>query len=130
MEIVCCPAHNNKMFDETLPEEWNMALAYMKRIDELLTVCSRAQIENNGLLWSRTLQALHKEVYPKLKPKERVEADKFKTAMLVEVQVSRKTKFIHTKFLLDYELYLRDKLEERSMLTPKPSDPRWAAANR
>ena len=62
--------------DYEAEEEWNMAFAYFKRLDFLLTMCSEYQIKGDGLKWFEVLRALYKEIYPKLKPELKKEADK------------------------------------------------------
>jgi len=102
--------------EEFQKEEWNMAMAYFQRIDDLLTLCDRYQMENKMLYWYKTLIALYKELYPKMSPEEK----EIINAKLISMRnhIFSSKRISHHPFL-DFELFLRMFMERKSMLTPK-----------
>ena len=49
---------------------FNMALAYLKRIDRLLYMCSMASMSGDIERWNTTLRAVYRELAIKLSSKE------------------------------------------------------------
>lgn len=104
-------------------ETWNMAKAYHMRIDNLLTLCVIYQQDHSGLKWYETLTSLYKEVYPKLKDEEKEKVDKMRDELReLKNQAVKLKRGIPTRKLEALELFLRQMLEDRHMLTPKPTD--------
>ena len=106
--------------DESSIEDWNMAKAYLMRIDQLLTTCDICQTRDDMMGWYKALYSLFKEIYPKLKPAEQQktrelldELIKLKNDALKDGQIIRTTPFV------DFELHLRQHLEDRHLITPK-----------
>lgn len=114
------------MEDEQQREEvWNMAMAYFKRIDELLTATALCQINNDASRWYNVLMSLYKEIYPKMLPEEKTKAVELKDEM-TKAKYDKRNINRHsmpTQTLLEFELYLRQLLEDKKMLTPKTDDP-------
>ena len=112
--------------DETqLEESWNMAKAYFQRIDNLLTMADECQMKHKGLDWYEVLVSLYKELYPKMKPDEKEKAKKLLDELTgLKMEAMKKGKgTIPTRLFVGFELYLRQLLEDKKMLTPKSDDP-------
>lgn len=133
---------------------FNMALAYLKRIDALLTLCQNAafQIDVDG--WTKHLRGVYRETSIRLTPDEKkdIEGDPLKkinivtlTDNLIEPEeanfrniyfmINNPTmKIKHKKiimFLLDaLEIKLRGMLQKKNMLLPSKDDPRMAITQR
>lgn len=119
--------------DASQEEQWNMASAYLKRIDHLLTYCDQCQMNQYAEGWYSGLFALYKEIYPKLKEKEKWQAE----VLLNKMQIARRnpTKqggnsprekivfMVNSEPFVNFELFLRTMLEEKRLLTPKGADP-------
>ena len=95
-----------------------MASSYYKRIDNLLTYCTEARMQNDGKSWFKGIQSLYCEVYPKMTEDEIDDADIMLTNLTSQVKDPKK-KSVDTKMFLDLELFLRKILEKKGMLTPK-----------
>ena len=98
-------------------ENWNMALAYYKRIDDLLTLCTNKRMNGDGKNWFKGIQSLYVEVYPKMNDTQKEEMKKKLDELTNLVNEKRKT--IPTHKYMDIELELRNILEKKGMLTPK-----------
>lgn len=119
-------------------ESWNMAKAYLQRIDQILTACDLAQMKGDIKGWQGTLIALYKEIYPKLKPEEQHQAEILENMMRKEINnpviqrnkdPKKNKKFFSTEPLLVFELFLRTMLEKKNLLTPKTGDATKAYRN-
>lgn len=108
------------MGEDDISEDWNMAKAYYYRIDQILTAITQAHIEGNPKLWYQLLTRLFVEIQPKLTDKETTTAEQLR-ATLTEI-MSKKQEQVSTESFLDFELYLRNMLNKRNMLTPKTWD--------
>lgn len=102
-------------------EQFNMAEGYLKRIDKLLSAADEAQINKNGSLWYNILISLYKEVYAKMDANQKAEANN-----LIKNLNEARTKSIESgdnklpiSFFLNLELFLRNVLEDKNLLTPK-----------
>lgn len=118
--------------DASQEEQWNMAKAYLMRIDQLLTACDHHQMSQNGEGWYQTLFALYKELYPKLKEKEKWQAEvllnKLRYARSHPTKEGTQTRGqvivkVNSEPFVNFELFLRTMLEEKKLLTPKGADP-------
>jgi len=117
------------MGDQESFETWNMAKAYLQRIDSLLTHCAFCHYHDMGSQWYKTLLNLYKEIYPKMTAEEKKECD-VKLDLLRNAKNSlQPKKGINSKLYIDVELYLRSLLEKKGLLTPKGDDPTKAYRN-
>lgn len=105
-------------------EKWNMAMAYHKRIDDLLTSCTLAQMNNDGLMWYKSIYRLYIEIQAKMNDKEKGKAEELIGDLIKwKTEAMKKTKgAISTAVFVKAELFLRQCLESKNMLTPKPED--------
>ena len=105
-------------------EKWNMAMAYHQRIDDLLTMCTQAQIKGDGLMWYKAIYRLYIEIQAKMKPEEKrngIILINDLTEWKSNALKIKKGKIPTSKFV-EAELFLRQVLEDKNMLTPKPED--------
>lgn len=129
---------------------FNIAVAYLKRIDTLLYMCQQAAISENIEAWYKYLRAVFREASVKIKDKEEEEIvgttkDKINLDTLLDKNVEEKeatfmnlnilmnniqVKQKHKRtilFLLDaLEIKIRRKLQEKGMLLPSKADVRSA----
>lgn len=110
------------MAEEQSLESWNMAKAYLQRIDQLLTTCTQCHYSTTaGNMWYYSLISLRAELYPKLTEAEKKEINT-KIASLRNKRNSKEKK-TNAELYMDVELYLRERLEKKGLLTPKADDP-------
>ena len=112
---------------------FNMAVAYLERIDKLLYKCQESAIGQNIDEWRNYLRALYREASVKLNDTERKEIeDKFKLVNnLANNPMSRSVRKQEILYALDLlDIHLRTKLQQKAMLLPSKSDPRYAVLNR
>lgn len=141
----------NHTSDESV---FNMALAYLLRIDKLLYKCQEAAIEQNIDNWRNYLRAVYRELSVKLDPKEKEwingspddkttieellneyvteEEATFlninKLANNIHIRTKHKQKIL---FLLDaLDVKIRSKLQQKGMLLPSKEDVRYAVTKR
>jgi hypothetical protein len=115
--------------------DWNFALAYLKRIDQLLQQCNYYKTKRDYDNWLLTIDALHTELYPRLEKTTKdgvviVDEDKESNILrnIAMTQVKMMTKGNYDKWIIHgslstYERYLRNILRLRGMDLPKKSDP-------
>lgn len=131
---------------------FNMALAYLKRIDKLLYFCQQSAISGNIDNWTNNLRGVYREVAVKLDAKEREEIVGTKKEIDIKTLTDDvikeeeahfksiyflindpKLKRNHKRvimFLLDaLEIKIRTKLQEKGMLLPSKQDPTKAVLN-
>jgi len=109
--------------DFSVGEKWNMAMAYHQRIDNLLTACTLAQMNGDGLDWYKGIYRLYIEIQAKMKPEEKDKSKEYINKLTdLKTNALKKGGKIPTAFFVEVELYLRWVLEERNMLTPKAED--------
>jgi hypothetical protein len=104
-------------------EEWNMAKAYFYRIDRLLTMCADCQINSDVIKWSKTLLCLYKEIYPKMMTEEKTKANTFVTELTNLKLNDPTTTNVSISPFLNFEIFIRETMENKGMLTPKADDP-------
>lgn len=133
---------------------FNMALAYLKRIDKLLYLCQRFAMTGDICSWTNNLRGVYREVSIRLTEteKEEIEGDNKKEIDIVKLTVNviekkeanfrniyflindNKLKSKHRRtimFLLDaLEIKLRGMLQKKNMLLPSKDDPRMAITQR
>ncbi len=125
---------------------FNMALAYLKRIDKILYFCQQSAMSGNVDNWTNNLRGVYREVAVKLNKDERLEItgankvidrEKLLDTNIEEEEANFKSiyyllndktlKIQHKRtimFLLDaLEIKLRSKLQEKGMLLPSKQDP-------
>jgi len=142
------------MADDNYREEskFNMALAYLKRIDMLLYMCQMSATRCDVGGWTNNLRSVYREASVRLSDEEKKEIlGDYKTPIEKELTTKilseedstfknvyfltkdlRSRKMYHNKimFLLDgLEIKLRLKLQQRGMLLPSKSDPTKAILN-
>ena len=112
---------------------FNMAFAYLKRIDKILYYCWSHSRERNIDGWLQDLRALYRELSVKLKDDE----DKDIQQMFKDINVicNDRARFLNERkvalFKLDQlEVKMRRLLQKRGMLLPSKSDPRFAILER
>ena len=106
--------------DEELLEEWNMAKAYFFRVDQILTLCTTAQMKEDYLSWYKALYRLYIEIEPKIKKEDKPKAkDMLNILTKAKNYGLKKQKLIPIQLFVDFELFLRNQLEDKSLLTPK-----------
>lgn len=111
---------------------FNMAMAYLKRIDILLyqtqTMANAGDVDG----WLNKLRAIERELCVKLKKEEEEELETMFTNINKELtpknRITNKGKIMHNLHLVDK--YMRKKLQQRGMLLPNRSDPRFAILER
>ena len=133
---------------------FNMALAYLERINKLLYLCSKAAMDNNIDGWSSTLRAVYREASIRMTPDEEknilgdplkiidikkltdhiIEPDEanFRNInFLLNDSVGRIKNRKVIMFLLDaLEIKLRRLMQKKNMLLPSKDDPRRSIMER
>lgn len=133
---------------------FNMAMAYLKRIDILLYKCQDAARAQDIDRWRSELRAVWRELSVKIKPEEekdilgdpdkdipikelldkyiKPEEATFRSIDILannqEIKSLYKSKILHLLDALDIKM--RRKLQERGMLLPNRADPRFAILER
>lgn len=129
---------------------FNMAFAYLKRIDRLLYFCQESGSKQDIDAWLNYLRAVYRELSVKLKDEEEDEilgkkedgvinlnnlTKKDATFLKINclfmdpsVKINNKSKIL---FLLDQlDVRMRKKLQQKGMLLPSKSDPKFAVLKR
>ena len=83
---------------------------------QLLNLCNEAQVREDVPLWYRSLYCLYKELDAKLNEKERERARELLEKVILEKN-KKKTDSILP--FVDLELFLRQAIESKGMLTKK-----------
>lgn len=109
--------------DNYKTELWNMAMAYHKRIDDILTWCVISYRKDNIKEWRKAIICLSKEIYPKMNEEEMEEDKQLREKMDKEVLKPKTSKKISILPLEHYEKFLRYLLDKKDMLTPRGDDP-------
>jgi len=129
---------------------FNMAFAYLKRIDRLLYFCQEAAAKQDVDAWLNYLRCVYRELSVKLKKGEEDEIlgtneDKkidmenlsYKDATFLNLNrlindlLSRVQNKPMILFLLDQlDVKIRQKLQKKGMLLPSKDDPRFAVLKR
>lgn len=133
---------------------FNMAIAYLKRIDRLLYMCQKSAIEQNIENWTAHLRGVYREASIRMKETEELdilgdynikinestlldkfikpEEANFKNIYYLLNNYKLKIKHKNTiMFLLDcLEVKIRRFLQKQNMLLPSKDDPRKAITQR
>jgi hypothetical protein len=130
---------------------FNMALAYLQRIDKLLYMCQEGAMTQNIPMWINALRGVYRELSVKLNDKEKEEIlgneckliniSKEKNyndfcnfrninSLFNDPYNSRNNKHIILYLLDQLEIKIRFRLQEKGMLLPSKDDPRFAVLKR
>lgn len=133
---------------------FNMGLAYLKRIDKLLTLCQHSAFMGDMDAWTKNLRGVYREASVKLDddekkelegdPREKIEIVKLLDAFIEKGEANfrniyfllnhptyNKTHKRTIMFLIDaLEMNLRGKLQKKQMLLPGKADPRMSITQR
>jgi len=129
---------------------FNMAFAYLQRIDRLLYFCQEAATKQDVDAWLNYLRAVFRELSVKLKPEEKEEIlgtkrteqinlDNIKEEdatfrnlnKLVNNTLTRTNNKSKILFLLDeLDMKVSAKLQKKGILLPSKDDPRYAVTKR
>jgi len=101
-------------------EDWNMAKAYYMRLDEILTMCTLSQIKGDGMMWYKSLYRLYVEIESKMSDEQKKKGrEMLLNITKIKIDAMKTKKPIQTLEFVEFELYLRQILEDRNMLTPR-----------
>jgi len=124
----------------TQPEktEFNMAIATLKRIDDLLRAASYASVSKDANLWQSFLENVYREACPKFTKEEREELDK----MMYDVNIAYRDHMHYNKhapyslkmdkygkvlyYLHKYETHLRICMDRHGLLIPNAKSALWS----
>lgn len=130
---------------------FNMALAYLQRIDRLLYMCQEGAMTQNIPMWINALRAVYRELSVKLNDEEKEEILGNKSKLIelnvktdyVEFSNFRNINYLFNNpktnrtcrhiilYLLDQlDIKIRNKLQTKGMLLPSKDDPRFAVLKR
>jgi hypothetical protein len=131
---------------------FNMALAYLKRIDKLLYMCQQASMEQNIPMWISSLRGVYRELSVKLSQDEENEifgeGGKLINVLDKNIDYSEYANFRNINYLYNnpmtlrqnksiilylldkLEIKIRRKLQQKGMLLPSKDDPRFAVLKR
>ena len=130
---------------------FNMALAYLQRIDKLLYMCQEGAITQSIPMWLNSLRAVFRELSVKLNDNEKKELmgnesklislntkcnyDDFANFKNINYlfnnpQTNRTHRHIILYLLDQLDIKIRTKLQQKGMLLPSKDDPRFAVLRR
>ena len=134
-------------YDYKLESQFNMAMAYLMRIDKLLYFCQRHAVKEELMEWAKYLRAVYREASVRLgpneiidilgNPKEKIDFKKLTDDVIEDHECNFKNIYfllnnpVYQKrfktrimFLLDnLEVKLRRMLQQKGMLLPSKRDP-------
>ena len=120
---------------EHLSEEsvFNMAFAYLERINKLLYYCQQCAIRQDIDQWITYLRALQREMSIKLDDKE-LEQSEINFKKVFELMKTFEMKHANRQKILislhNLEISIRRIMQKKNMLLPSKSDPRFAVLRR
>ena len=108
---------------------FNMAIAYLNRLDELLKLCNESSINNKIETWHPAVKALYRELCPFMDNKQ-----KEKIAHLLSSCYGTQTNIRTKETMRSYdsngleraEILLREIMSKRGLLVPRADDPSQA----
>lgn len=115
--------------EENKISEWNMADATLKRMDFILTEIYKAWLVRDGVEWYNQLRALHRELYPFMKTKERNATKNLINGLVKEYNIISnnpkgfKISPMFSEKLDELDLFLRSEMDERGLLMKRSRDP-------
>ena len=107
--------------DELL-EEWNMAKGYFYRLNSLLTGCCDAMLREDYYAWYKILYRIYVEIEAKITDKKNKETAVKLLSELIEIKnkaLSQPGRQIPISAFINFELFLRQILNDNNMLTPR-----------
>lgn len=124
--------------DESNDATFNMALAYLERLNKLLNLACESSLTGDLKTWFSSLQSLHREISPKLKDNENKTfldefarlspiANAFESARqrrLSGEKVRLGNELLPSLILLDIKI--KKHMDTAKFLMPKSDDPRYA----
>lgn len=129
---------------------FNMAMAYLKRLDNILYMCQASALKNDIDSWRQHLRAAYRELSVKLDEKEMLDIDgdydkpfnlkelldnaiKPEEATFANInrlsnnpQLRQQSKLIILRLLDALDIKIRKQLQAKGMLLPGRRDPRFA----
>lgn len=143
------------VYNQSEESIFNMALAYLKRIDKLLYLCDLYSMKGDIERWNNTLLTLYREISIKLKTEEEMnkifgdEKTDFNLSDIKNIKVNYENSTLgninrlcnnpiyllkYRKYILfllhNVEIKMRRKMQEKNMLLPSKDDPRRAITQR
>lgn len=112
---------------------FNMGVAYLKRVDAILTMCSIYGSLDDPHKWIRQIRALYRELSIfRLAPEEQKEIDDSFQELYKEYNsgVTRNNKGKILLMMDHLEIRLRRIAQEKGLLLPKKDDPRFSVLKR
>lgn len=108
---------------------FNMAIAYLNRLDELLKLCNDSSINNKIEIWFPAVKALYRELCPFIDPNQKQRIEKLlegchKTQ--TNLRTKQPIKTYDSKGLEKAEIILREIMSKRGLLVPRADDPSQA----
>lgn len=108
---------------------FNMAFAYIHRLDDLLTLCNKSSIDNNLKIWFPTVKALYRELCPFMNEKQKKEIHEL-LGRCHKSQADIRTKETINSYdsegIQIVEILLREVMSKRGLLVPRADDPSQA----
>jgi len=116
-------------FDDGLGSSWNMAKAFMRRLDELMRQCHFMRQSDNFISYYEGLEGMYLELYPRMNKDEKKQiqsqkekAEDFISTMQMHTGI-RRTDPRTPKVLFNLEIQLRKVMNRDGMLVPEQDDP-------
>tara|TARA_R100001132_G_scaffold12993_1_gene11958 strand:+ start:115 stop:492 length:378 start_codon:yes stop_codon:yes gene_type:complete len=108
---------------------YNMAIAYLQRIDELLKLCNESSINNRVDVWFHAVKALYRELCPFMNYKKKEEIEKLLDRCYksqTDLRTKQPIKSFDSNLLGKAEILLRELMSRKGLLVPKADDPSQA----
>lgn len=108
---------------------FNMAMAYLQRIDKILFMAQDTAIRGDIDGWLSHLRALRREISVKIKPEESELLDQ-KLLEINKMLADHRFKVMNKGLILskldEMDIFMRRIMQDRGMLLPSKNDPRFA----
>jgi len=123
------------MVEETKESSWNMAMAYLQRMDIILQEMNLFSANENYYDYYKSCLNLYKELSPKMDDKtllqhqkqHRLIQSKVNNARLIAGQVYRNPDYRSlAQPLIEWDIMLRKTMEDLKLISPSKDDPRFA----
>jgi hypothetical protein len=123
------------VLEETKESSWNMAMAYLQRMDIILQEMNYYSANENNYDWYKSSLNLFKELSPKMdietlkkhQAQHRKIQNKVNNARLVAMQVYQRPDYSNlSELLTDWDVMLRKTMEDLKLISPSKDDPRFA----
>lgn len=109
------------MSEESIQADWNMGMAYLQRVDKILTDIAKSRFMEDGRNHYRWLFNLRAEIYLKLNKEEREQLQTFLrecTEELKKLDYKEQTSLNLSSALDKAELFMRDCMEKHNLAIP------------